>query len=666
MVRSTFFGLEIGKTGLTVSQVALDITGHNIANVDTKGYTRQRIVSTAYDPFATIGRALPVSQANVGGGVNIKIHDQIRSAYLDRRYRTENTLNAYWQKRTESLRYLESYFDNVNEETSINFCIARFFEAMKTLASDTVGGAQRTLLHDAGQDLAQQLNLIYEGLVDLQGTQNQTVTVSVSRINGIAAEIAELNKSIYGYEITGYYANDLRDKRNLLIDELSTFVDVEYREYPDGKGYSKFEVTLAGGQKLVDHVDTWQLGVREIANPIPELAAVNEAPVYEVYWLSDSGPWGAVLTDAGGNSAGLEFIGVNTNARGSDPLAIPPRLADPDSLEAISAEVQTIIDDIVAAGGTATTAQIDRLQQLVNGVNVDATGVVSIGGVEITTGSSMTQGTTPVKYMPKGGELKAYLDMRDGDGKVPNPKGIPYYIQMLNNLARALVQEINMVHRLGWTDPPVGDSQTGINFFNDGGAWENALGEKLIRNDAGQWEDTGGNIIPNPNDDPDYTYEYKLDQITARNLRLSDDIIISAYDIACSSARIVKQGAPEELERGNNENINALYDLFRKTNIALGNLSVGGVPIGGFDLYATSIRFDVGNTLNTAIKTGENSNTLTIAAENQRIAVAGVSLDEEMTNLIKYQHAYNGAARVITAMDDALDRLINGTGRVGL
>ena len=541
MVRATFFGLEIGKTGLTMSQLGLDVTGHNIANVDTRGYTRQRIVSTAYDPFATIGRALPVDQARVGGGVHVMIHDQIRSAYLDRRFRTENSTNAYWQKRTESLRYLESYFDNVNEETSINYSIARFFKAMKVLAEDTVEGAPRTLLQTAGKDLVQQLNLIYEGLIDLQETQNKAVLDSVGQINRIADEIAQLNKAIYGFEITGHVANDLRDKRNVLLDDLSTLVDIEYRDYPDGKGYTKLEVSI-GGRVLVDHADTWQVCVREVPNKIPELKDADEAPVWEVVWMKD------------------------------DPSGKP--IPDPDS-----------------------------------------------------------------PLILKGGELKAYIDMRDGDGIDKNPRGIPYYIEMLNNLARALVQEVNTIHTQGWTDHPVDDSSTGIKFFEDFGAG------------------TG----------PGYVVDQEtLLSVTARNIRLSDEVEESEYNIACSSKMIVKQGSPEELQRGNNENMNALYALFLKKDIALGDKAFGGIAIGSFDGYATSIRFDVGNTLNTAIKTAENSNTLTIAAENQRLAIAGVSLDEEMTNLIRYQHAYNGAARVITAMDDALDRLINGTGRVGL
>ena len=559
-MRATFFGIEIGKTGIQVSQLGLDVTGHNIANIDTKGYTRQRIVSTAYDPFATIGRALPRDQARVGGGVRVKILDQIRSAYLDKRYRLENTAFSYWNKRAESLSYVESFFDNVNEETSINFSLARFFEAMKVLSEDSVEGAPRKLLQTAGEDLTQQLNMIYDGLIELQESQDKSVEVAIGEINRIAQEIVDLNKSIYGFEITGHIANDLRDKRNLLLDELSILIDTEYEEISDGLGNFVLEVSI-GGTKLVSHDKLSQLGVYKTENMIE-----GEADVWTPAWVSILGKnYASVVKELPPGGIISDYTEINY------PNGVPRYILTTD---------------------------------LGNLTDLDMSVI-------------------------KGGELKAYIDMRDNSG-VELP-GIPRYIEMLNNLARALVQEINTVHNLGWTDPPTGASATGVNFF-----YFDAL-------------------------DPQ-----GIDQITAKNIRLSDEVAKSEYNIAASSEQIVKQGAPNELQRGNNENMNDLYALFLLKDIEVTLSSGSSVAIGSFDGFATSVRFDVANTLNYAHKTAITSNTLQIAAENQRVSVSGVSLDEEMTNIVKYQHAYSGAARVITAMDEVLDRLINGTGRVGL
>ena len=583
-MRSTFFGLEIGKTGLTTAQFGLDVTGHNISNLDTAGFTRQRIVSTAYDPFATIGRFAPVlGSAHVGGGVRVQVLDQIRSAFLDRRFRTESTANAYWETRTQSLSYIESYFDNVNEKTSINYSMAEFFRSMTIVSQDPVSGAPRTLMQTTAMDLVQQFNMIYQGLIDFQKVENKAVATKIDDINEMAEQLAELNKAIYGFEITGMIANDLRDKRNLLIDNLARYIDVEYREYPDKFGHSMMEVKI-GGVKLVDHDRINKLDVIYIDNVLGPDEEQRVMPVW-------------------------------------------PHLE--------------------------TTNPLYELDM-----------------------SKIT-----------GGELKAHIDMRDGTGfTVDNrDKGVPYYIEMMNNLARALVLEVNNQHIQGWSDHPDG-SKTNILFFDTLGLMDTSVVPSVpvslqdfivYYDDSDPPVDLGIDIFAPGFDESTVDFAFKrlevpddiLRQITAKNINLSLAIQDSAYNIAASSVEIgrpVNNGESIELQRGNNVNMNRMYDLFRKTGITIFDDPTIRRDVGSFDDYGTRIRFDVGNTLHSAKQIGETSRILTLAANNQRTAIAGVSLDEEMVGLVKYNHAYNGAARVITAMDDALDRLINGTGRVGL
>jgi len=605
-MRGTFFGLEIGRTGLTTAQFGLDVTGHNIANLDTVGYTRQRIVSTAHDPFSTIGKFAPKGQALVGGGVRVQILDQIRSAYLDKRLRTESTVNAYWETRTQSLSYIESFFDNVNEKTSINYNMAEFFRAMTIVAADPVSGAPRTLMQTAAMDLIQQLNMIYDGLIDFQKVENRAVETKTGDINRIAKDIADLNKAIYGFEITGMIANDLRDKRNLLIDDLARLIEIDYEEYPDQFGHSMMRIRVAG-DILVDHDWNNEMGVGWLPNALP-----GEEDVAVPIWVK---------------SLGVQM----------------PNPSDPNY-----------------------EAAMEAYRDAVRLVAVDMSRV-------------------------NGGELRAHIDMRDGVGAGADStqRGVPYYIEMMNNLARSLVQEINRQHVQGWSDHPEG-SRTGVLFFDDGIDPNDPPGGVAVFDDGDPPLRIGtrfgsvtyfhdGDATFDPNDpDQDWSVvtgtEYSLtsDQlknITAKNIDLSKAIKDSAFNIAASSARIGRAGEegtdPESLQRSSNVNMNALYDIFRETGI---RIQIDGEwrDIGGFSDYGTVIRFDVANTLHTAKQAGETSRVLTLAAENQRTAIAGVSLDEEMVGLVRYNHAYNGAARIITAMDDALDRLINGTGRVGL
>jgi len=619
-MRGTFFGLEIGKTGLTTAQFGLNVTGHNIANLDTQGYTRQRIVQTAYDPFSTIGKFAPVGQGLVGGGTRVQILDQIRSAYLDRRFRTESTQHAYWEQRTQSLTYIESFFDNVNEKTSINYSIAEFFRSMSVVAKDPVSGAPRTLMQTTAMDFVQQLNMIHEGLIDFQKVEDKAVQTKVGDINRMAKDIAELNVAIYSFEVTGMIANDLRDKRNLLLDELSRYVDIEYEEYDDpryaddprAQKVSMLRIKVAG-DTLVDH--DWPksdvFGLAYVDNVLD-----GEDQVLMPYWLNrvDNDPFSANYFD--------------------------PNNPDPLILEGAKMNVRAI----------------------------------------------------------NGGELRAHFDMRDGigGGVDSTNKGIPYYIDMVNNLARAMLQEVNSQHIQGWSDHPDG-SNTNILFFDVEGLTDPATGLAVNIKDYIHYYDdqnppqriTGAGFVPAPDDDSGLVFTSKrleippeiLSQVTAKNINLSSAIGGvggSAYNIAASSTKIGRpkdtgvSGEPDELQRGNNVNMNRMYDLFRKTGITVDVIDPRDPPntvrrdIGSFDDYGTTIRFDVGNTLHTAKQAGETSRILTLAASNQRTSIAGVSLDEEMTGLVKFNHAYNGAARVITQMDDALDRLINGTGRVGL
>jgi flagellar hook-associated protein 1 FlgK len=527
---------------------------------------------------------------------------------------------------------------------------------MKVVAEDTVEGAPRKLLQTAGLDLVQQLNTIYEGLIDLQETQNLAVKITVDNINKIAAEIVDLNKAIYGFEVTGSIALDLRDKRNLLLDELSTLVPIEYEEYPDGRGESVLKVKI-GGHTLVDHDYASILAYKEIDNVIP-----GEAKVWKPYWLGDYEP------DPGPLTADIPVYLYKGTDRTDVQLHSAINVRSPMLTTEAVTELNALADDFSKLHIGYDDASPDKMDQTsadyADGVKIlnrikallhDTMDVAVINceppgqHAMITVNENvfarsagcdnsylstykfgchlpMVRGDD-VDLIINSGELKAYLDMRDS-ADVGTP-GIPYYIEMLNDLARALVQEINEVHRQGWTDAPTG-SQTGVNFFYQ---------------------------------DDDLT------NITAKNIRLSDEVKESEFNIACSTKQIVKQGEPNELQSGNNENMNELYKLFLKKDIVIYKTVDGGtqkVDVGSFDGYATSIRFDVANTLNFAKKTGDNYAMLTLAAENQRLSVSGVSLDEEMTNIIKYQNAYGAAARVITAMDEALDKLINGTGRVGL
>jgi len=549
-IRSTFSGLEIARSGLTVAQSGLDVTGQNVANADTEGYTRQRIVQKAIEPYNALRQYRPVNQALVGSGAQVVVLDQIRSKYLDRQYRTENTLATYWNTRQQALEYVEPFFEDTSA-SGLNSSLQTFFSAINAGTLEANDAEQRRTIRSAGSALCQNLNMLYDRLTEQQKNSSDSIAVLTKQINTIADNIARLNQAIYTYELDGQRANDLRDQRNLLLDELSSIADVRYEgEEWQADGNAKLKVWIGSGEGeglLIDHKTTRSL---EVASMI-ESETGNSLNV---------AVWGDIP------SVGTSWI---------------PTVA---------------YEDPASTGGAAPVYSKDY------------------------------PGGMPGVFTCSGGEMKAHMDLCYETNPNENA-GIPYFAAQLNALARALASEINAIHSTGWTHPASGSTQTGINFF---------------------YMDDG------------------IAGITAGNIRLSDEVIASEYNIAAAqSADGVYSpygGYPQtgSTEYGNNLNLQSIYNLLNKTDI-----NIGG-EAGSIFGFIGKITSDVAQTLAHAKSVAETENTQALNAENLRQSISGVSLDEEMTNLIKYQHAYTGAARVISTMDEALDVLINRTGKVGL
>jgi flagellar basal-body rod protein FlgF len=207
------------------------------------------------------------------------------------------------------------------------------------------------------------------------------------------------------------------------------------------------------------------------------------------------------------------------------------------------------------------------------------------------------------------GKLKGYMDMRDGDSE--DNKGIPYYIRQLDTFVENFVEKFNEVHRSGWSYPNLSEgvlSQTGIDFFDPNG-------------------------------------------LTASTMRVNDAIVKNVYSIAGSSEEV-----NQLINSGNNENILSLLELRDGKNV-----------LGFFDFeeYLRSVSVDLGTQAAYANNMEENEGTVLAGIDYKRQSVSGVDMDEEMTNMIRYEKAYQASARLMTALDEMLEILINKTGLVG-
>jgi flagellar hook-associated protein 1 FlgK len=247
---SLFYGLEIAKTGLAVSQQGISLTGHNIANANTVGFTRQRIIQNSIDPSNSLTRISKVNKGTIGGGVAITMIDQVRSDYLDRQYRAENATLGNYTTRAEEIDYLETVMNELSTN-GLSASMADFFNSLSELGSDPVNDEIRTSVQQNAQKMIESFHHYYNQLTSLQDTYNENMNVTVTDVNNLLTSIASYNEQISGFELSGEQANDLRDKRNLLLDDLSQLINIDYHVNADNQ-----LIVTCEGTELINHTDT--------------------------------------------------------------------------------------------------------------------------------------------------------------------------------------------------------------------------------------------------------------------------------------------------------------------------------------------------------------------------------------------------------------------------
>ncbi len=244
-----FQGLEIGKRALLTHQLSMNTIGHNVANVNTPGYTRQRTVVTS---------AYPVENANyiIGNGVTANTILQVRDQFLTAQYRRENKSLGQWTYREKTLGQIETFFGEPNDE-SLGDVLNQFWNSWLDLSNNPESSAARQAVVSQSNRLTNAFHTLDRQLNAVRVAADQDVSGRVQQINEVAHQIANLNRLVTSEEIGGDRANDLRDQRDKLIDDLSSMVDVTTAEKANGS------VTVyISGLAIVENADTFELDTR--------------------------------------------------------------------------------------------------------------------------------------------------------------------------------------------------------------------------------------------------------------------------------------------------------------------------------------------------------------------------------------------------------------------
>jgi len=251
---NSFMGIETAKRGLAASQVALNITGNNIANINTEGYTRQRVDTVSMTAVGHNSRYAPSQSSLAGQGVTINGIGQVRDPFIDKRYRDEAADVGYYEKATEIMADIETALDEYSS-SGLKDAMAALSKALSDLSLNADQSVNANIVLTAAKNVVQVLNNFDSKLTDIREQQIFGLQIDIDEVNTTLKRIADLNHSInqevfassINSNVKNYGPNELMDERNLLIDKLAKFANIQVNNNSDGS----VEV-LMNGETAVD------------------------------------------------------------------------------------------------------------------------------------------------------------------------------------------------------------------------------------------------------------------------------------------------------------------------------------------------------------------------------------------------------------------------------
>lgn len=641
---SQFFGLSISYSGLLASNAALNTTANNIANVQTKGYSRQQVsqqAASALRVFQTYGCA--------GAGVETLAVERVRDEFYDGRYWDNNSKVGEYNQKQYYMTQIESYFDDNGKNSGFKAIFDQLMvTGMQELLKNPDNATTKSQFVGYAGALTEYFNGLAGNLQKLQKDVNQELKLKVDEINSLAGEIATLNKQINTIELTGVKANELRDRRTLLIDQLSEIVDVDVTETPvvDTNnpdrltGANRYIVKIAGGQILVD--DSEYNGLECVAREAYE--KVNQTDIdglYDVYWENGQ-KFNLYNAAMGGSLRGLVQMRDGNNGE---------NFTGKVTGTGTSVDGQGKIHDMV-------TIQVSKAYLTdLNKCNLsDQGGIINLGNQEFYYDSWEYE----ISYDANGEPVYSYTftlsDSEKNDLRLTNDRvgktasigaslsyqGVPYYMNQMNEWVRTFAEKFNDILTSGYAS----GNEKGIKMFTGDKTTTDAQYEfpDDFRYDSFTYEDyvNGGNQSMKVKNSSDSYY-----RLTASNFS-----IVTAMEL--DPGRMANR-----YDQGDGvEQSDLLQDL---KNLATNKeqMSFRGASASEF---LQCILSDVALNAQRAETFQKSFKDVANTIDTQRLSISGVDEDEEAVSLVKYQNGYNLASKMIQTLTEIYDRLILETG----
>lgn len=615
---STFNGLEMAKRALSAQQAAMYTTSHNISNANTEGYTRQRVNFQAINGL-TSSREPGGIIDTIGNGVEPGSVERIREQFLDVQFRKENAKTQYYGQRAEAAKQMEAILNEPSEE-GLSHIFDQFWNSLQDLSVNPEDSGARSVVAQRAQAVADTFQYTASSLESVRDDLRNEMNVKQTEFNSLLDQINQLNRQIGEIEPHGHVANDLYDERDRLLDQLSSIADisVEYVEstgMPSKVAMGKATVTLNGY--------TYSDGKK--------LALVNGSD-YSVSHLK-------VQMNTDNNVTAFEFknsktVPVKHNIKAEDFKAT-------GQLKGLMEMHGYVLNDDTTVEGvyTDTLDDLDTMAEAFieefNSIHKNGVDLEGNAGIDFFTGDSASTIGVEEQILTNKDKIAASLGGASGDGE----NAVELAGSYTDYLTEASLGNTNSVFTTD--DLPIGEYTIKSSDDIDWEANDINLGTGVLAKLKSVILDESNKVIAVSNDEINF---YSVNDID-----LESPLDDGTFD--------------DNILRGNARPI-----MTTENEVEDGTLTIEAGELGNktsVKSYFEGMIGELGVLAQEAYRMEANSGTLRQQVSDNRDSVSKVSLDEEMTNLIKFQHAYNAAARSMTTIDETLDRIINNMGLVG-
>lgn len=568
-MQSTFSGLNTMVNGIYTQRLGLNTVGHNISNSNTEGYSRQTAHAAA-TPSSEVYTLAGASQ--VGNGSTVTSVIRARDIYADRQYWKENSTDGYYNGKANNYAKIESIF-NDSDNSGVQDAMEKFYQAWQDCSTTASSDTSRQNVINAGQNFAQSLQIAAKQTKEQIDSLYDDISLSVVKMNRLMGQVVELNKNIAGIEATGAHANDLRDQRDLIVDQLTSMTDITVYESANG-----MYTLVSNGTTLVNGITKVDL----------EMSAPKNNTTYS---LSDY--------DIMIKQTGTVYTPGNGELKAQ--------------FEAV-AEDKGYIDQVANMAAFMFTTMNDQHKA---GYGIDGSKDKPFGNANdkdnATTGLNFYGETDKIfEWDAKNGKLDVYNKKADGTKDNASKESLS---------GMQILEILTVNSELTATD-----------------------GHKKLATRSGE-RDTDGKLL----------YQAAAGGTTT-------DVTQAKKDAKGNPLPVDVNGTGD----GSNAVwIAALFNCERDKT----SPEVNGTDrlIGNGSLYSyyntsmTTMGSDASN-MNGRVKFQSG---VMDQVENLRSSTNGVNWDEELSNMITFQQGYSACSRCLSAMDECLEKLINGTGTVG-